>query len=153
MTSVAETFNFSCIDEHICGFAYPRTDEQFAFLKSQGIAKIISLSADPAPESLAKKYGLKVIHLPILDFGIPTEHIVKKFFQEVDEAISNNHKLGVHCLYGQGRTGLMLSLYLVKYKGFDSKSALKHLRSLRPKSVESRVQLHFLNQFDPKIWN
>ncbi len=149
MADLAESFNFSWIDDMVCGFGFPHTGEQITYLAGQGVDIVVSLSTKPMNMKKAREQGMDVIHLPIRDMGIPSKRLAKKFFEIVDTAASNSKKVGVHCLFGQGRTGLMLSLYLIKYKGMQQVDALKWLREQRPKSVESLAQHRFVLDFVP----
>ena len=106
MSDVASQFNFSWIDDHMCGFAFPRSEQEVAFLAKEGVDVVISLSSDPVNPELAAQHGLKVIHLPVLHFGTPKSGIIDEFFSIIRQARSDSEKVGVHCLFGQGRTGL-----------------------------------------------
>ncbi len=149
MDDVASQFNFSWIDEHMCGFAFPRTEEQVAFLAEQGVNIILSLSADSLNKQLAQTHGMEVRHMPVLDFGTPSRDLVNTVFDLISNAIEQTKKVGVHCLFGQGRTGLMLALYMIKFQRLSQKDALAEIKRLRPKSVESVQQHRYVLTFVP----
>ncbi len=147
MSKIANQFRFSWIDENIAGFAFPHSEEQIKFLSKQGINIIISLSREPLNKKIAKKYGLEVVHLPIIDFSIPNDSILKRFIEIVDDSIKQDKKIGVHCKYGIGRTGLMLAIYLIEFKNMSPEQALRKIRELRPGSVESFEQINYLLKY------
>ena len=46
-------------------------------------------------------------------------------------------KSGVHCQFGQMRTGTILAAYLAYHDGVDGKEAIRRLSKMRPKSLFS----------------
>ncbi len=52
----------------------------------------------------------------------------------------------VHCLAGQGRTGCVLSAYIIRTRGVGADEALKALRKLKPEFVE-RDQEEAVHEF------
>lgn len=151
MKDIANQFRFSWIDHRIAGFAFPYSEEQIKFLAEQGIKLVISLSRDPINPRITKKYGMEAVHLPITDFGIPTNSILERFLNTLQNAFDKNWKVGVHCKYGIGRTGLMLAIYLIEFKQFSPEKALKTIRELRPGSVESYEQTNYLLNYKKKL--
>ena len=82
------------------------------------------------------------LHLPITDFGVPIT-TDKSFWQnalkQLSEILENNGRILVHCKGGQGRSGMLL-LKLLTLQGEDCETALKRIRSIRPKAVETEAQ-------------
>ncbi len=144
------SFRFSWVDDTVAGFAFPWTEEHFHFLREQGIDVILSFSNSPADQDLAKAYQMEVIHLPIIDMGIPSEETIDQFLDIVAKLKGKGKKIGVHCKYGMGRTGTMLAIYLIEFHQMRPKEALDKIRSLRPGSVESYMQEEFVLGYQPK---
>ena len=138
--SIESPPNFSWIDESICAFAFPSCNEHFAFLQKCGVNTIISLTEGSINLEAAELFDIRVIHLPITDYGVPTKATENLYLQIVDEVISKGKKLGIHCRYGLGRTGSMACLYLIKFKKMNPSEALSLIRKNRPGSVESNSQ-------------
>ena len=74
------------------------------------------------------------------DGGIPTNAIIKKFIRAVDLC---EGAVAVHCHAGLGRTGTLISCYLMRRFGFTAAEAAGWLRICRPGSVTA-LQLCFL---------
>ena len=94
--------------------------------------------------------NIEVIPFEFLDFGTPSLDQVKEFFSIIEDSYQMNLPVLVHCAMGCGRTGLLLTLYLMKYENQDWESALSDLRSIRPCAVESGSQLDFLASMNVK---
>ena len=90
---------------------------------------------------------MTVVHLPITDFGIPSEEIITSFIEEIKQAKEQNQKVGIHCKYGIGRTGTMLALYLIEFADMTPEEALRVVRKKRPRSVESYEQEFFIRNY------
>ncbi len=54
----------------------------------------------------------------------------------------------VHCLAGCGRTGTMMACYLVYRDRLDPTEAIRHLRRVRPCSVETAAQAEAVIRWD-----
>ena len=63
----------------------------------------------------------------------------------MEESKKQNEPVLVHCAMGCGRTGLLLTAYLMKFEHKDWETALLELRDVRPCAVESSIQLNFLS--------
>ncbi len=150
MDIIRFSFRFSWIDDAVAGFAFPWTEEHFHFIRDQGIDVILSLSNSPADQDLAKAYHMQVIHLPIIDMGVPSDETIDKFLDVVSKLKKQEKKIGIHCKYGLGRTGTMLAIYLVEFHEMEPKQALAKIRSLRPGSVESYMQERFVLDYKPR---
>jgi atypical dual specificity phosphatase len=120
----------------LAGSAYPGTCLDWIY-HSQGIRAIISLERlQPQDLETAKQLGFQLATFPIPDFtaGSKTQR------EQVLTAINTFQKIGlptlVHCQGGLGRTGMILALYLVQYKGFQPQDAISKIRSICPGSIE-----------------
>lgn len=120
------------------------------FLKDQGINLIISLTIAPLKKYFIEEFGFEYKHIPIRDFEAPTPEQVDDFVATVCEAIEKGSKVLVHCLAGTGRTGTMLSCYLV-HEGMTAEQALQEIRRLRPGSVETPEQEEAVRAYEKRL--
>jgi protein-tyrosine phosphatase len=94
--------------------------------------------------------------IPIPDFGIPTTTTdMVTILNAMDDAVSRNKKVYVHCAGGIGRTGTTIGCYLVRH-GNDGKTALQEVnrlfqhsdRSMESwSSPETREQISFVRDW------
>jgi len=142
--------NFSwVIDRVLAGSGFPRRNN-FQWLYENGIRAIVSLTETPINKSIIKKWRFKYLHIPIPDFGIPTDRQVDKFLEFIEKMIQSKKPVLVHCIAGCGRTGTMLAIYFV-YSGYSADEAIDHIRQLRPCSIETWYQEDFIHHFAQKV--
>lgn len=102
-------------------------------LKKAGIDSIINLCAEfPDLPLIEQKAGFDVYYLPIEDEEIPEMENMDKALEWIDESIYLGKKVMVHCRHGIGRTGTIVSAYLLR-KGLSAKLVQKKLKKLRSK--------------------
>lgn len=82
------------------------------------------------------------------DGGNPTDAIIKRFI-EVAEAEPG--ALAVHCKAGLGRTGTLISLYLMKHFSLTAADCISWLRLCRPGSVIGPQQI-FLQEMEKRMF-
>jgi atypical dual specificity phosphatase len=128
------TANFSWIVEgRVAGMAHPRARD-LPWLRSQGVTAILSLT-----EVCPDLPGFEVLRLPVVDMTSPTVeqlHVAVGFIREV---VAKGGAVVAHCTAGMGRTGTILTAYLVA-EGLPVEEALRRVRELRPGSVETPEQ-------------
>jgi len=81
------------------------------------------------------------------DGANPTDAILKRFLEIVE---SEPGSLAVHCKAGLGRTGTLISLYLMKWFGVTTPEVISWLRLCRPGSVIGPQQ-NFLAEMEPRM--
>ena len=128
----------------IAGSSRPHSQENIQFVVKQGIKRIISIADPDLIQMYASGKDVEVIPFEFVDFGVPSLDQVQEFFSIIEDSEKKNLPVLVHCAMGCGRTGLLLTLYLMKYENQDWENALSDLRSIRPCAVESGTQLDFL---------
>lgn len=128
----------------LAGSSRPYSTENIDFIVKQGVKRIISISEPDRVILLAKDFPVEVIPFEFEDFGIPSSNQLKEFFSIIENSISEKKPVLIHCAMGCGRTGLLLTTFLMKFENKDWKSALTDVRMYRPCAVESSSQLSYL---------
>lgn len=138
---------FSWIERSIlAGMARPESVEELAWVRSQGISLLISLTEDPLPRQWINDAGLLNMHVPIEDMHPPSQKQIDLAMSAIEKARDQKFGVGVHCTAGFGRTGTILACWLV-HEGYPSDAALGKVRDLRPGSVETDEQEDAVREF------
>jgi phosphatidylinositol-3,4,5-trisphosphate 3-phosphatase/dual-specificity protein phosphatase PTEN len=90
----------------------------------QGHYKVYNLCAEQEYDK--SHFDGRIERFPFDDNHVPCLEMIKAFCESVHEWLSSdpNNIVAVHCMAGKGRTGLMVSSYLV-YSGMSSEDALQ----------------------------
>lgn len=83
---------------------------------------------------------IRVHDLEFEDCTTPSSAIVEKFLELVDKS---KGVVAVHCLAGLGRTGTLISLWIMSRLGWSARECISWLRIVRPGSVLG-TQQHYL---------
>ena len=115
--------------------------------QKEGIESVVNL-LEPHFDDVARQeraQGFKVLHSPIPDMCAPTIDQIQIIVRWIDREINEGKKVLVHCLAGIGRTGTVLTAYLI-FKGEEIENALKQVLAVgsEPQSLE---QFEILEQF------
>ncbi len=111
----------------------PMSYDQLDRIKRAGIDSIINLCAEfPDLPQIEKKAGFDVYYLPIEDEETPELTIMDEALEWMDESIYLGKKVLVHCRHGIGRTGTIVTAYLLR-KGLSAKLVQKKLKKMRSK--------------------
>lgn len=137
-------YNFSfVIKDQLAGSAFPGSygnlEDALNEIKVQGFTVLISLTEQPLPQHLIRRYGFDYLHIGIPNFHAPKLAEVDKFVQFVQSCLDEKKKVLVHCWAGYGRTGTMLACYLVS-TGLSPHKAIEKIRRLRAGSIETHSQ-------------
>lgn len=110
------------------GFA-PMSHVDLDSIKQQGIDAIVNLCAEFSDlHEIEASSGFEVYYLPIWDESVPDMEEMEKGLAWLDEAIYLGKKVLVHCRFGIGRTGTLVTAYMIR-KGLGLKKASKRLKA------------------------
>lgn len=93
--------NYFRLSPNLASGASPESEADFAALAKAGIKSIVSVDGAKPPADLARKYGLRYVHVPIGYDGIPPATAL-----ELAKTFVTLHKDGpifVHCHHGKHR--------------------------------------------------
>ena len=137
---MSRPYFFSWIDEPLlAASAEPAGPEQLAWLRTQGIDILVTLTEEPLPRTWIDGAGLMGVHVPVPDMDVPTVEQIEQVMSVIDKAKAAGMGVAVHCLAGRGRTGTILAAYFVR-RGMSAREAMKKVRDLRPGSIEVSEQ-------------
>lgn len=86
----------------------------------------------------AAKAGILHLHLPIVDFNVPSEAF-PPVLNQVAAHLAAGERGMVHCMGGCGRSGMIALRLMIRF-GEAPDAALARLRQLRPCAVETEAQ-------------
>ena len=131
---------FWIIHEKLAGSELPTSKGDFQWLKAQGIKAIVPLTEKPPDPVLVRAFGFELYHLPLRDRTAPKQHQIDTFVKTVNNLLTKNKTVLVHCLGGVGRTGTMLACYLVSLCK-SPRDAITEVRRKNPGSIHLRSQV------------
>ena len=89
---------------------------------------------------LYEERGFEVIHLPIPDFGVPSNGGLVRAVNAVIAHAQTGRNIAIHCSAGIGRTGLFVALLAKQVLGFSGEEAIAWVRQYIPWAVETAEQ-------------
>jgi atypical dual specificity phosphatase len=125
--------------DRLLACAYPWGQDGLARLAENGVTVVVNLHERAHDPALLAGLNLTEIHLPVPDFTSPTLDQLLRGVEAIKLALRDGRRVAVHCAAGLGRTGTLLSCYLVAL-GMEPEAAIARVRANRPGSVESAAQ-------------
>jgi len=115
----------------------------FYFNSLVGITTDISLEE----ERIDSPFGIDAyLWLPVKDHSAPTLYQFNIGIKAIEEAVKNNQKVYVHCKHGHGRSPTLVAGYFIKSKGMTPEEAVELIRSKRPETHITEIQLEALKK-------
>ncbi|MBI2945163.1 MAG: dual specificity protein phosphatase family protein [Candidatus Wallbacteria bacterium] len=131
----------------LAGCRRPDGEPDYQLLKQEGVGTLVSLLEWGGVPSFAPLYGFQHIHIPINDGCPPTAGQLERFV----DLVRSNGSTCVHCLAGIGRTGCMLTGYLIRACAYDPFEAIRHVESLRVYAFQTDEQEDWLYGLTPRL--
>lgn len=149
----------------LAGMSTPTCEADIDILMDMGLTTVLTLTAEePLPEAWFAFKPIRNIFIPVENYGAPTlaemDIIYESFMEDNDGAWL------VHCGGGKGRAGSVLTC-LMAVGGYgtedntisnptprmDKTTAIEQLRAMRPGSIESEKQEHFIGEWISHRWS
>jgi atypical dual specificity phosphatase len=136
-----EPTGFVWVEEgRLAGSGYPASRAQVEWLVKAGVGSILTLTEQPLPAEWLNGMDVVVYHVPMKDHEVPGVESMERAVEFIEDRIDKGSAVLVHCLAGQGRTGCVLSAYLIRTRRIGAEEAMDALRKLKPEFVESRQE-------------
>ncbi len=139
------------IEGKLAASSKPRTVEDLKHWWNEGIRAVINLLQDyekTVPDDEYVKIGFDYLSFPIPDMDAPDVEDLKRLVKWIDERIRAGKPVLVHCFAGLGRTGTVITAYIIYKEKLSVDEAIKYVRSKRPGSVQSFEQYVTLQMFE-----
>lgn len=91
------------------------------------------------------RFGVKVKHLPIPDFGTPSLAELRELADWITTETKNGSAVLVHCYAGIGRSGMVAAAYLIA-KGCEVNKAIEHVKGRVHYALEHPEQVDLVRQ-------
>lgn len=137
------------IPELLCGSGQPGLlgplSEDMTWLSETGVQLVVTLTEiplNPGPE----QYGMRGLHFPIPDMGIPTPRQAAQVCREILASMRRAEPVLLHCRAGLGRTGMLLACCLVA-RGEEPGRAVTLVRETNRNYIQTTAQEKFIDHF------
>lgn len=139
--------NFSWVERPLlAASAQPVNVDELKWLRIHGIELMITLTESPLRRDWLSDASLLALHVPVEDMQPPTLEQAREVLSAIAKAHERGMAVTIHCAVGRGRTGTMLACYFVE-QGMPAREAIRHVRKLRPGSVETTEQEEMVADF------
>ena len=147
--------NFSwLVDGKIAGHSAPESDDDLHYLKSMGIKALVRMAeiekARVTPIQL-KRLGFTDCHEPVADFTPPDQSQIDRMITFIRKSVSEGRPTGVSCGAGIGRTGTILTCYLVQ-NGLTADQAIEQMIRKRGTDIETHDQKEAVRTYAKSVY-
>ena len=134
----------------LCAGPYPL--ESLDLLRSAGVDTFVDLTEEgeyDLPPYAELVDGTEHVRFPIPDYGVPTHERMTEILDFVDDALTGDRVVYLHCLGGVGRTGMTVACHLMR-GGASAEDALASIAAWRAdgrRSPETDEQRRFVQSW------
>lgn len=105
------------------------------------------LSVPELPEK-AREFGIRWLHLPIVDVWVPDKAFEEEWEragEELRRILRDGGRIVLQCRGGLGRTGLVAARLLIEF-GMAPQEAIRRVRAARPGAIQTREQEEYVRR-------
>jgi hypothetical protein len=84
-------------------------------------------------------WNVTCVRMPIRDLDVPSPAVMCDILDHIDNTLSRNIPIYIHCLGGKGRTGTVVGCYLARHGIAVGRHALDRIRELRRNHPDAQV--------------
>jgi protein-tyrosine phosphatase len=155
--------NFSWVwNGYLIGCSEIKKQQQLMILRSIGVTKVINLIEEVNRYELGLLYqdtNINLYHQTVKNGQPPTIEQMDNIMRSCEYEFRNNNQVVIHCKGGNGRAGTVIAClllkhgfneptnYFLKYSPLSPTDVIKHLRLIRPGSIETNEQEIFIKQY------
>ena len=136
----------------------PKNESDVARLKMEGINSVLSLVEEKELtfksieeyKQILEKSGIQLKHFPIKKNSATDLRGIIECVEWIVSQVNKKQKVLVHCHSGKGRTGMIVSCYLMRKYNYGADDAIEYFRSIRPGSIslsEYKKMIYFYERF------
>ncbi len=133
---IKPVYPLSWVTDNLAVGHAPMSFAELQSIREQGIDAIMNLCLEFEDlVSIEKDQGFEVYYLPMPDEEVPEMQELEESLIWLDEALYLGKKVLIHCRHGIGRTGTIVSSYMLR-KGLGQKLTQKKLKGFRSQPTQ-----------------
>jgi len=140
------------VDDHVVIGALPFYWHVQGLHQDYGIRGVINTCEEySGPVRTYNRFGIRQLHLPIVDYSPPTMEQVVKGVDFIFSFVERDESVLVHCKAGKGRSATMVLCYLIKKQGLTPDKAQALLLQKRPAVNKDLYRRKVVKDFYEKV--